>query len=51
MEMTLYENGLKCYLNARSLALLMEVIQQNILNFKKVLEKAIQFPHTYLFMS
>ena len=25
------------------------VIRQNILNFKKVLDKAIQFPHTYLF--
>ena len=36
-------------LNAKSLALLMEVVRQNILNFKKVLDKAIQFPHTYLF--
>ena len=48
MEMTL-ENGLKYYLNVRSLVLLMEVIRQNILNFKKVLNKAIQFLHIYLF--
>ena len=47
MEMTLL-NRLKCYLNAKSLALSMEVMQQNILNFKKVLDKAIQFPRTYL---
>ena len=48
MEMTL-ENGLKYYLNVRSLVLLMEVIRQNILNFKKVLNKTIQFLHIYLF--
>ena len=42
-------NELKCYLNARSLVLLMKVKRQNILNFKKVLDKAMQFPHTYLF--
>ena len=36
-------------LESRSLVLLMELIRQNILNFKKVLSKAIQFPHTYLF--
>ena len=40
---------MKCYLNAKSLALLIEVIRQNILNLKKVLCKAIQFPYTYLF--
>ena len=36
MEMTL-SNGLKCYLNAKSLELLMEVqvIRQDTLNFKK----------------
>ena len=43
-----YENDftkwLKCCLNAKSLASLMEVIRQYFLNFKKVLDKVIQFP-------
>ena len=40
---------MKCYFNAKIVAILMTVIRQSIINFKKVLDMVIQFQRNNLF--